>query len=278
MLLENYIKETLKNIVVERNFKKHFKKPFDYDLVMFDNKKSIPHDIYLHFKDDEVLWKNVLDIKVDNNSEKKDNSRVNKEDEEDIVRNSLMISRFSSIELKKNKEVIQELEKEFGFNFKNCNLSDNKPILCINGALGDFLKGRDRKKAKYGEKQAHYQDFQSNEDINWFLHDEHHHDAQISSDSKDQIHRRKVSDDKNISVDDINDYTRFYLTILFKYFEKTGYTKGIGMWDEADIWPSIYAYCLNMMENSKDAFKIDFTEFDFNNKKITRNQSESIQK
>ena len=266
----------------ERNFKKHFKKPFDYDLVIFDHlkeeKKAHPVNIFLYFKKEENdLWDNVLDIKsnksIFNNSIDKDFST------EDIKR-SLSDAKLSILELKKSKEVIKVLKDKFDFNFSNCNLSDDNPILCVPAVLGDDVNIR--KDYNDQVKQVFTQSFESNEDMNWLIHDEHHHDAGTSSGGEELFMFDNISSDIKPYTDDF----RIYTEAMLSFFIKIGFTKGIRSSNHWDVWPSIYSYCLTSMKSKKDANKIDFTKIEntlnYNHTKgeyesYTKEESQKIQ-
>ena len=263
-LLESYIQSFL----FERNFKKHFKRPFDYDLVIFDHlknsKKARPSNIFIFFNSHKSLKGNILDVKV-NLSVKEDGNQINKDDKEEVISKSLEESNLSIIELKKNKIVIEALKKEFKFNFSNCNLKDNNPILCVPAMIGD-----DVNRAKGYEEQSEQARDQKleDEDMNWMLHDIQHHDAQIETLNKDLFGFEKVFPKSMLVPENkgkgtyLNDKAQFFLSVMLKYFQDIGYTKGLRSSNKLDVSNSVYAYCLNKMKSSNDAFKIDFTNLD----------------
>lgn len=278
-ITESRLRKVIRNILLrERNFKKHFKKPFDYDLVIFDHlkeeKKAHPVNIFLYFKKKENnLWDNVFDIKS--------NDSINKDSSTEDIKNSLSNSRLSILELKKSKEVIKVLKDKFDFNFSNCDLSDDNPILCIPAVLGDDVNIR--KDYSDQVKQVFTQSFEDSEDMNWFIHDEHHHDAETSSSGNETIMFDNISSDVKPYTDDF----RIYTEAMLSFFKKIGYTKGIRKSNHWDVWPSIYSYCLTSMKSKEDANKIDFTKIEntlnYNHSKstyenYTKEESEEIQK
>lgn len=280
-LLESYIKSVLS----ERNFKKNFKRPFDYDLVIFDHirdgKRARPSNIFSFFKKSESLRENILDVKV-NVSKKEDGSQINRDNEEDVIVKSLENSSLSIIEFKQNKAVFEVLEKEFKFDFSNCNLKDNNPILCVPAMIGDDVnraKGYDEQSKQVKDQKL------EDEDMNWMLHDMQHHDSQIESLNKDLFGFVKVFPKSMLNLEEkgksgeLKDEAHDFLSVMLEYFINIGYTKGLKSSNLVDVSNSVYAYCLNQMKSNSDAFKIDFTNLDspFSPDKISNKDSKEMQ-
>jgi hypothetical protein len=274
-LLEIYIRHAL----VERNFGKHFKNPFDFDLLVYDhisnNEKASPHNIYSFFinNKNESLKKEILDVKI-NKSKKSGGTQINKDkdNKEDIV-NSLEESNFSILALKKSERVIDVLKEEFGFNFSNCNIKDNNPILCINTSIGEDTDREDNKKASNRRKQADSQKIKD-KDFNWLLHDMHHHEVEIESLNKKDIDYSKIFSDYSAGEEFHwkNKHKKDkFLGAMYEYFKKISYTaeqisphfvQGLQPHRIDDVAASVFGYCLSKMKSGNDAYKIDFTEFD----------------
>lgn len=270
MILKKYIKEVL--MINERNQPGLLKKSFDYDLLIADLTPKKMAAIYKNFQDDSLI-DNFITAKTGSPDVRYDSSNSV---EANI--DALEESRFSLIKLKKNETVIKYLRDYFKFNFSNCNLSDNAPILCMpadslggeNGAIIYTMK-RDKKKEDLLKNQA----IKELEDWNWAAHDFHHGETMIRTDGGENRDESRImgkkgpyyfssqktgyeymdrhasnSPGKSGIIDD------YWLTLIGFYFNKIGFTRGVGY---LDIWVSVYSYCLTKMSGPEDAYNMDFT-------------------
>ena len=249
-------------------------KPFDYDLLIANLNKYKIANIYYAFQED-TLKDSFVDISM--SSSYYTRPTINKEDDKKSIYKKITThGNVVKLVLKKNKETIEFLkEKPYEFNFSNCNLSDNKPILCINKQLGDSFKS-EKNEEEQNKKimiQLKDQKFIELDDWNWAAHDYHHAEAGIDTGGKDFIDISKIGGKeskritgykgpKNTGYEYIDKEQNlvvsedYWLKVIGLYFNKTGFTKGVS---GKDIWASIYAYCLTKMSSEDDASKIDFS-------------------
>ena len=238
MILENYIKEVL---LFERNFSDFFKKPFDYDLVIADFDKTSLKQIFKGLFNIDELRSEIEKVVI---SDKEYRGK----DLEDVAYSNIMTSkRWPLLVLKKNNKVIQLLEHLHNFNFSNCNLKDNKPILCVPPQAGDLPEklfgnpfGFDK------EEQIKNQVLSLKNQMNWMIHDIHH-----SESDKDGVRRHNIEKIAGKSRVLLNNY----ITSVYRFFKRIGFTPELG---EDDVWSSIYSYCLTEMSSKEDADSIDF--------------------
>ena len=192
-----------------------------------------------------------------------------------------VIPKFPIVELKKNDRVIEALTSVFNFNFKNCNLSENCAIVCVKPQPGNFDKftGISFDFSDTYKSQIKNQKFEDSDEMNWFLHDLHHHQSGIESSGYDNLSAKAISGDEGIkkiknrySLDQSGkagiashikdksalyryDTSGYWIEVIGLFFKKIKYTSGVGA---RDIWASIYSFCLNKMSKPEDAFRIDF--------------------
>ena len=281
-LIREVLKEHMKEeIVLERNQPNLLKKSLPYDLLIANISKKTMAKIYSDFSD-KSLANNFInanigspDLEYDPAASKEDNY------------NAFLESGFSLIELKKNSKVTNRLTHYYNFDFSNCNLNDDKPILCtpVDGFLGDnsnynaSLNNLSVNQKK--EDMIKNQVIKDLEGWNWAAHDFHHGETAMYSSGGDFI------DTSRISGRGLPDYeapqtgyeymdshapyryrwphgesnqgekiSNYWLALIGFYFNKTGFTKGVR---NNDIWASVYSYCLTKMSGPEDAYKMDFT-------------------
>lgn len=277
MLLKKYISELIK--LNERNMSKLLKKPFDYDLLIASLSQNKLASLYKTFQE-ESLKDCFVSVTLNSGGYQKV-SITNSDKKDDIYKKIRDHGKVTTLVLKKNKKTINKLkENPYNFNFKNCNLKDNKPILCITTQLGDSFQlaqysfGSDEDKKKEKERvlnQLEHQKFTELDDWNWAAHDFHHGEVRIDTKGEEFIdvsriagkdsERLKSKYKPSLSGYDFMDKRQttvitdeYWLKVIGLYFDKIEFTKGV---DGIDIWPSIYSFCLTKMSSENDAEKMD---------------------
>lgn len=261
ILLENYIR----SVLLERNYEEFFKKPFDYELLISDYGPKEIADIYRTFKkidkyrhDTSVKTSSLADV----GSEDEEEHLYDVESHDNFI--DIYANRLSSIRsqikltLPKDEFIINKLKEDFGFEFSESSLKDNKPILFIpSGDIGNFLIKNINKINK----------IQTADDMNWVLHDLGHFDEFVDNygdpgeNNVPGVDLRRITTPymktrtfNNKYLDQASSHS-YWGGILSAWFNKIKYTKDVSA---DDIAPSIYSYCLNVMNKPEDAYLLDF--------------------
>ena len=133
MLIKEYIRESLRKVVSERNYPELFKKPFDYEMLVCDYDSNDISNIYKRFKqskykDNVKINTSVYDDNVYDGDDELENYDITIDQYANMIKNA---NRQLQLILPKNNEVIVSLKKEFNFKFSDTSIEDNKPIVFI---------------------------------------------------------------------------------------------------------------------------------------------------
>jgi len=267
-------------ILFEKNQQEHFKKPLDCEIVIAQIDQEKMCEIYDYFNDNSIEDKDILNISAsDEGADRFEEISIDSDSEE--VKDAFKNSRYSSIELKKSDSVIEALTSVFKFNFKNCDLSENCAIVCVKPQPGNFDKftGISFDSSDNYKSQIKNQKFEDLDEMNWFLHDLHHHQSGIESSGYDNLSSKAIAGEEGVkkiknkyNVDKSGkegiashikdksalyryDSSGYWIEVIGLFFRKIKYTSGVG---SRDIWASIYSFCLNKMSKPEDAFRINF--------------------
>ena len=191
LITENELRNIIREILLERNQPNLLKKALPYDLLIADINSDKMSHIYEDFQNS-----NLIDSFIDASTGSADVAY----DIDGSVENNaeaLSESQFSLIKLKKNNKVIKHLRDNYSFNFRNCNLSDSKPIFCIPvKALGgdNSIIRNPLEASKAVSEILKNQAIEDLEGWNWAAHDFHHGETAIDTDGDTFLDDSKISD------------------------------------------------------------------------------------
>ena len=261
MLLEKYIREALSSVVIsERNYPQFFKKPFDYELLVFDYGAKEISEIYRALKKSEhgdSVSVEVSSLDDDGFEPEEENYSLDSRSAEEIIdKRADVISqvyRQLKLTVPKTDSVIAFLENRFNFEFSDTSVRDNKPVVIVNSSeIGSFIrgnKGKNHVKDLYG--------------MSWILHDFGHLEdfTHGSGEGAPGVNSKNLKTNYMKTKTYINKYlneaekTSYWKGIISAWFNKIGYTPDVS---SRDIEPSIYAYCLSGMSSAEDAYNMNF--------------------
>ena len=260
MLIREYIRESLRKVISERNYPEIFKKPFDYEMLICDYNSNDISNIYKHFKRSEYKDSVKIDTSVyDDNIYGGDDELENYDISIDQYANMIKLAdKQLKLILPKNNDVIKDLEKKFNFKFSDTSIKDNKPIVFIpSSEIGSFIR---RNKGNKGNNKI-----QSTEYMSWILHDLGHLENIVDggidssdapgvnlSDIDTKYKKVRTYINKQLNQADESFYWR---GIIAAWFNVIGYTPDVSA---EDLAPSIFGYCLSEMSSEEDALKMDF--------------------
>jgi len=257
MLIREYIRESLRKVISERNYPELFRKPFDYEMLICDYNSNDISNIYKHFKrskykDSVKIDTSVYDDNIYGGDDELENYDISIDQYADMIKRA---DKQLQLILPKNNDVIKDLKKEFNFEFSDTSIKDNKPIVFIPSAeIGSFIR-RNKKN----------NNIQSTEYMSWILHDLGHLenivDGGIDSSEAPGVNLSDI-DTKYIKVrtyinKQLNEADKFFYWrgIIAAWFNEIGYTPDVSA---EDLAPSIFGYCLSEMSSEEDASKMDF--------------------
>lgn len=257
MLIKEYIRESLRKVISERNYPELFKKPFDYEMLICDYDSNDISNIYKRFKESKHKDNVKIDIslyedEVYGGDDELENYGISIDQYVGMIKHS---DKQLQLILPKNNDVIESLKKEFNFKFSDASIKDNKPIVFIpSSEIGSFIRSSQNKDK-----------IQSTGYMSWVLHDLGHLETIVDrgDDSSDapgvnlsdvDSKYKKVHTYINKQLNQA-DKSFYWRGIIAGWLNKIGYTPDV---TADDLAPSIFAYCLSEMRSEEDASKMDF--------------------
>ena len=257
MLLEKYIREALSSVVIsERNYPQFFKKPFDYELLVFDYGAKEISEIYRTLKKSEHGESVSVEVSFIDDDGFDEEEEESVSGEEIIDKRADMLSHVSrqiKLTVPKSDSIINFLEDRFNFEFSDTSVRDNKPLVIVNSSeIGSFIRGNKGKN--------YVEDLYG---MSWILHDFGHLEDFMygSGEGAPGVNSKNLNTNYIKTKTYINKYlneaekTSYWKGIISAWFNKIGYTPDVS---GRDIEPSIYAYCLSEMSSSEDAYNMNF--------------------